>query len=276
MSDSLDDDDDKPTVRHGQSDLSPETGPADSLRLALAPGSIFGLPSLMLHGALHIGSATEGRYSGGMPGAVLVVAVSREAGRAYLGPLVNEDDIPPIYRGDDAPPAITRMTPGGPVPDGTLEVWFSVDLKRHLGLPDAAGTYDVFLWLDAVLSELATAEKPADPGNSPGTRVGERPAELATIRAAPASDRLDLAAERRGTARIIQGECGAGRVTVIAHAVQSRATRWMVLEALPGPGTAFELDAAALLPEARPEDRILVLAVAAGRRSALLTVPALG
>ncbi len=263
-------------VTRGQTALSPAAGSANSLVLTLAPGLLASSPALMLHGAFNLGVDLVGRHGGDMPGPIQVVAISRETGQVFMQHLTRDDDLPPTYRGDSAPPSVVRRGPGGPTTAGISEIgFFRVDLKRQLALPDRAGAYDVFLWIDSVLSEMASAAKRPEPGDRPGALRDDRPATIAKLRLAAASDRLELRTATEGEARHVLGYAGSPRVSVIAHAVQSGVSGWTVLEAEVGSGIEFDIDVRQLLPGVAPTDRILVLAVAAGRRSALLSVPPL-
>ena len=265
------------TVIRGQTAESPPLGKANSLRLVLIQGHTLGAPPLMLHGSFNISVDITGRYSGGMPGPILLVAVSHETGRVYMHHLVREDDLPSRYLGDAAPPAITRQGPGGPSSAGISEGgYFRVDLEHHLGLPPRADVYDLFLWLGDTISDLVTATKPNEPGGvaGGGALYGRSPT-IAVARSAPGSDRLSLSWEQRLGARYVVGHCGRGRVSIIAHSIQSDVSGWTVLGSEFGGGIEFEIDVQQLLPGFSLHDRIVVTAISAGRRTELVDIPPL-
>lgn len=237
----------------------------------LVPGSSADEPALLLDGFNSLDVALTGRYSQPMPAAIFVAAVSRTTGRAFVHHLTRDDDIPATSLGAGAAPTIVRIDPGGPSTAGISDSsHFQVDLARHLGLPRAAGVFDVFLWAEGVVSDMASASKPAEPGTSLGRETHSRPDSIARVRAIPRSEPLALTMATRQGQPVLVGSTGESRVTVIAHVVESMRPAWTILQT-PGDdstGVAFELDVAALLPGIDAEQRVIAFAVAGGARSA--------
>jgi hypothetical protein len=260
------------TVVNGESPLSPAEAPANALKLTLVPGQAFGSAApLTLYGYFNLEVKIAGRYSGRLPGPIRVVAVAQKTGRVYVSTLTKQDDIPPMYRGDAAPPSIVREGPNGPSSEGISESgFFTVDLKRHLGLPDAADTYDVFLWLENVVSDLVSAAKPAERGEHAGNVMFNRPSSIATTRSAPKSELLELFLGYSNNERYVRGRVGHNRVSIIAYSVVSGQVGWTVLQSDGDSGMEFFMKASELIPGSHPDERILAFAIADGKRSSLL------
>jgi hypothetical protein len=262
-------------VTTGTTPESPPLGPENSLTLKLVPGTILGTSPLLLYGSYNLSVDVTGHYSSLPPAPFLLVAVSRETGAVYMRNLANDDDTTPVYLGDAAPPAVVRNTPDGPSSAGIrMTGSFRVDMEYQLTLPGRSGIYDVFLWLDTILSKMATATKPEDPGDSPGGRMYSRPASIATRQAVQRSEVLELSAAQENGERHLRGQSGTLPVSIIAHAVESGETGWTVLT-LDDASAGFDFDIKVidLLPAALPTDRIVAVAVSAGRRSALVNMP---
>lgn len=258
------------TVVEGQAPLSPTPARANALRLTLEAGDgTAAKPALVLHGYFNLDTTIAGRYSSSLPAPIRVVAVARSTGHIYMSTLARQDDIPPVYRGASAQPSITG--PNGPVPRGISQSgYFSVDMKAHLGLADKAETYDVFLWLEDVVSDVVSMDKPAEQGDRPGNRMSYRPPSIATVRSAPRSELLELSAEGVGDERTILGRVGQPAVSIAAYCVNTGQQAWTRLEAEAEAGMEFSIRMADLLPGSKRDDRILIFAISGGKRSALL------
>jgi hypothetical protein len=258
-------------IRFGSTPASPPAAPANALRLALTPGHAPGDPPLVANGFWNLGVDVLGRYTGRPPAPVLVVAVARATGRVHLANLVADDEIPPRWRGGAAAaPTLSRAD--GSTKGISEQGFFTVDLKRHLALADRPDTYDVFLWLEDVVSDVVSADKPDEHGARPGSALFEQPASIATVKEAPPSDGLAIAAAAHDGARLVRGGSGAERVSIVAHAIESGASGSVVLAVEPGHGMTFEIDVKRLVPRASAKDRVLVLALAGGKRSPLLSI----
>jgi hypothetical protein len=264
-------------VTTGTTPESPPVGPENSLTLKLIPGTLSGAAPLVLHGSYNLSVDVTGHYSSLPPAPFLLVAIARETGRVYVRDLANDDDIPSTYLGEGAPPSVVRSGPGGSSSAGIrMTGSFRVDMAPHLTLPARSEVYDVFLWLDNILSEMATATKPADLGDSPGGRMHNRPATIATTRRISRSDELELSAAQEKGERHIRGRSGTVPVSIIAHAVESGETGWTALTMDEAhEGLEFDIKVKDLLPAARPEDRIIAIAVSGGRRSSIVNMPPL-
>ena len=262
------------TLVFGATPASPPKAPANALRLTLGTSQAVGAPSLTANGFFDLAVDVLGHYRGNPPAPVLVVAVARSTGRVHLAYLVRDEDAPPRYLGAAAAPTITRddLPDGGSSAGISEQGFFTVDLKRHLALPDRPDTYDVFLWLEDILSDVVSADKPDEHGDRPGSALFAQPASIATVKPAPASDGLAIAASARDGERHLRGGCGAERVSIVAHAIESGESGSVVLAVDHGQGLTFELDLRKLVPRAAAKDRVLVLALANGKRSPLVTV----
>lgn len=264
-------------VTFARSTDSPPKGAPNTLVMRFTGGGGVNGP-VVLHGSYNIGVELAGRYSGNMPMPVRVVAVSRETGRVHSRLLLRSEDQPPTFLGDAAQPTVTRTSPGRPSKTPITESGaFSIDMKRHLSWPDAAGEFDVFLWIDQIASDLAHVRKAAEPGSNPGAAEFERPTRVALVKPAPSATGPHLSAGS-GKAidrslRQIHGTGGSGRTSVIAYAQESGIVGWTVVGTDESGPIEFSVDIARLLPGANPRERIHAFAVGGGRRSELLVLP---
>lgn len=262
-------------ISYGENRHSPIEGPANTLKLKLISAAGLGAAPLVLHGFFNLSVDISGRYRGGLPGAIQLVAVSHATGAVYIKNLAREDDLPPLYLGPSAPPAVVRDGPNGPSSAGITESgFFNVDLTRHLGLAGRADVYDVFLWLEDIASELAAAGKPEGVGPGPQGLLYHRASSIVTILRTAASPGLELSAKDQDGERRIAGRAGTNRVSIVALAVESGDIGWTVLKIDAVGGLAFDVKVRDLLPKSGPGDRILVYALTDGRRSPLLDMPA--
>lgn len=273
------------TVILGESERSPTKAPANALALALEAGSDPGSHALTLHGYFNIGVDMTGRYSGAFPSPVFVVAIFRKTGHLHIQTLTNQDEIPPQYQGAAAEPAITRAD-GASAAGISESGYFNVDLKAHLGLASDKGIYDVFLWVEDVLSDMASVEKPEAPFGGIGSTLFKRPASTAEIEPLPDEGELTLSTENREEELWFVGQSNTDPVTVVAYVLQTQEPAWMVLSApkeeeedkdekanadeVEPSGLSFAFKASDLLPGIKSDDRILAVAVSGGRRTPLL------
>ena len=262
-------------ITYGENRHSPVEGPANTLKLKVLSHDGLGAAAVVLHGFFNLSVDISGRYRGGLPGAIQLVAVSHATGAVYIRNLAREDDLPPLYLGPSAPPAVVRDGPNGPSSVGITESgFFNVDLKRHLGLAGRADVYDVFLWLEDIASEVTAAVKPEEPGLGPQGLLYHRASSIVTILRTATSPGLELSAGEKDGERRIAGRAGTNRVSIVAQAVESGDIGWTVLKIDAAGGLAFDVKVRDLLPKSGPGDRILVYALADGRRSLLLDMPA--
>ncbi|MBX3269978.1 MAG: hypothetical protein KF729_06935 [Sandaracinaceae bacterium] len=148
----------------------------------------------------YVARATLERRYGAVTEAVYALAVDRESGRAYAGPI--------DPRSPDQPPFTARFDEDFPR-DGLVSTAGArrADLRAVLGLPAEAATYDVMLFLETVASPRRTVTVPAATraGRSTARPELERsahahPVERAALHptAGCASVRVDLPANARG------------------------------------------------------------------------------
>jgi len=189
--------------------------------------------------ALFTSCRTPGRYAdiygGRQRGALRIIAIDRERGSVFENS-AEAGHVDPVSQAMDPDPK-----PDGPgnATVSSSEFYFSVDLKAHLGLPDFAARYAVFLWLDQMTSAVLPVEMPGPAGpavtskvqKTPLERVPSEPEDLGV--ALPALRRCD--AKARG---VIAG--GSGPFLLLGLDYRSRQMRTLRGNAAGPSGTGFE------------------------------------
>lgn len=243
------------TVSKRSGRIEAPEAPANALTLVLAGRNSPKEPTLSLFGYYNIDVATAGRYGSVLPGAAYVVLVERESGEARVRDLANEDDVPASYAADGEP-SITRADAPANTSGMSESGHFTVNLSSHLGLPADPGVYDGFLWLEDILSDMASVAKP---GDDEPVRAGRN--------APPSSDRLvEIAMTGEADTLRVHARVDGGPVSIIAMTPVSRGI---------GSATfASGADASALVSEiitsVTPGERVLAVAVSNGTRSVLI------
>lgn len=169
------------TVWYGETPHSPGIPEEAGLVFRAVQAASKSGPTVALAAAYRLGSPFLEYYGGQLPRPVWVVAVDAETGRVYHADL-NGPDHPPIRLETSDKDAEAAM-PGS----SSQSARFNLDLAALLGLPEQAGSYRVFLWLDDLVSSVETVQVPANPARGTGRRVASQPAQLVQFWADPAA-----------------------------------------------------------------------------------------
>jgi hypothetical protein len=136
------------------------------LQFVLQPGRSRSGPSVALLASYKLAWPYVQLYSYQLPKPVLVGAIDASSGKAYVSDLNivranrQQDAILLHLRDQEAnAPGPVSNIPG-------VEGCFNVDLAALLGLPPEAGFYQVFLWLDDLVTPIQTVQVPADPNRA--------------------------------------------------------------------------------------------------------------
>jgi hypothetical protein len=169
------------TVWYGETPYSPEVPIASGLVFRAVQAVSVSGPTVALAAAYRLGAPYLEYYGGQLPRPVRVVAVDLETGRVYHADL-NGPDHPPIRLEASDKDAEAAM-PGS----SSESARFNMDLAALLGLPEQAGSYRVFLWLDDLMSPVETVQVPANPARGTGRRVASQPPQLVQFWPDPAA-----------------------------------------------------------------------------------------
>jgi hypothetical protein len=247
----------------------------------VVPGRSPAGPTVVLAGRYYVTSPILDEYGGQLPNPIRAVAVDAATGRVYSEELTSEKSPPvAVLVPEDEPPADEGRFQSGA---------FDVDLPAQLGLPSAAATYQVFLWLDRVLSPVESIAVPESAART-ATHVSMRKPESA-VRfepsglPAPAPESIVLQAAP-GAARVegswlpepTRAKSAPYFLTILAFHQRDRTFGWTSIDvnALPD-GTypsRFEVDVNALLGEPSEPQKTFVLALAPAKRGKVLVLPA--
>jgi hypothetical protein len=162
-----------PEIPEGSYGIAFTTVPAEGASgdtVALLGTARLGLPHSEMYGS-RIGAATE------------IVALDPATGHAYHQRAARMDSAPfqPVIH---PPGALDEMEA---VVDET-EAHFNADLATHLGLPQESASYQLFCWLDDLVSDMQMVEMPASeerPTNEPLPHPADVP-EIVSFEDAPA------------------------------------------------------------------------------------------
>ncbi len=237
--------------------ISAPEAPANALTMALSPRVTSDEPSLLLFGYYNIDVEIAGHYGSILPGAAYIVLLERSTGSVYIRDLSNDDDVPAIYS-LSAEPSVTRAD-GAPATGVISESGhFIVNLTHHLGLPAEPGIYDGFLWLENILSNMDSVEKPAE--DAPIIDGADQIAYVASttlVQVAFTGQELTL----RLRARVKEGP-----VSIIAMAPVSRRIGFITF-ASGNDSSALVSD---IIPNMKSGERVLAVAISNGARSSLI------
>ncbi|MEM7153509.1 MAG: hypothetical protein AAF799_11755 [Myxococcota bacterium] len=132
------------------------------LKLASAPAQSPTGPTVALLGSYRLGWPYVELYPNQLPKPILIVAVSTTTGEVFSNDL---DAYDPRIQPTAIGPAIadTKANAAGPARNipGTAG-YFNVDLGARLSLPPEAGYYQVFAWLDDLVTPILTVQVPAN------------------------------------------------------------------------------------------------------------------
>jgi hypothetical protein len=251
--------------------------------------------------AVFAGGVLPGRYGeiygGRVAGALQIVAIELRSGR------VSHRN---AERGHTVPlSAAMEPAPAPPAPDEaeleSLETYFAVDLRAHLGLPPTAASYGVFLWLDEMTSPVRVVQLPGPEGAQtpvlPGAGVTDEGFQFRRTEGTPPAAGVEIVLQQRsvapGAIRIYGTAApallatapqapGSDYFTVLALDYRSRSLKWwsyLVPEyARLARDLAFDFDLLTLLggpgwlDATKPPRKAFVLASARGALSRVLTV----
>ena len=153
------------TVWHGKMPYSPDAANITGLVCNQVDAVSASGPTVVLAAAYRFGSPYTDYYGGQLPRPILVVAVNEESGNIYQADL-NKPDHPPI-RVMESDKAVEDGKS-----DGSIEsAYFNVDIAALLRLPEEAGRYKLFLWLDDLVSSVLTVNIPVNPARGKGKPV---------------------------------------------------------------------------------------------------------
>lgn len=161
-------------------------------------------PTVALAAAYRVGSPYTEYYGGQLPRPIRVVAVNEASGLVYDADL-KEPDQPPVRV------LISDKAAKEAKPSGLIEsAHFNVDMPALLRLPEQAGRYKVFLWLDELVSPVLTVDIPANPARGKGKPVASGSAQVVHFGADPASPKvesgkLELALTGKPDERVVHG-----------------------------------------------------------------------
>lgn len=142
-----------------------------ALDFALAPGVSALGTTVVLSASYMFGWPYTELYGMQLPAPVVVVAIEASSGKAYMANLnVTYEDQTDVaitlamsdQQANQPGPTQNRQRVGG---------YFNVDLPDLLGLPPESGYYQVFLWLDDLVTQIQTIQVPpneARRGIAPG------------------------------------------------------------------------------------------------------------
>jgi hypothetical protein len=120
-------------------------------------------PTVALLAAFRMTGRYADVYGDRIPGAVYIVAIDTARGHMYYNHAEPSHAVPLE--------AVMGSAPGNESTTlASIEGYFNVDLAQQLGLPPKKATYDVFLWLDDVATQVKTVTVPANsdrPDRSP-------------------------------------------------------------------------------------------------------------
>lgn len=221
------------------------------LQFRLVAGESSSGPSIALLAAYKLGWPYLDLYGDQIPKPVLVVAIAASTGKAYVSDL----NVVHLYIEDDAiilDISDEQANLPGPVSNRlSKQGWFNVDLAALLDLPPGSDFYQVFLWLDDLVTPVQTVQVPANSNrggvgspslfqNEVSTLVAVRSSSLSP-NATPGEIRTDLDFTQGSSFRVYAtlpssvledmpsgGAPGTPVLTVLAFSRQQRTISWSV------------------------------------------------
>jgi hypothetical protein len=122
-----------------------------------------GEPAVALFASGLVSAWHEGVYGGRLAGAVQIVAIDADRGSVYWRNAEHGKPVPL--------PLAMNPRPQNPSPGvaevESAEVYFALDIRRHLRLPAHAARSFLFLWLDEITSLVQSIELPGPPPPQP-------------------------------------------------------------------------------------------------------------
>ncbi|EDM74678.1 hypothetical protein PPSIR1_06536 [Plesiocystis pacifica SIR-1] len=272
---------------------TPETPSLDptafaDIKFALVPGESSIGPSVALVGAYSLGWPYVELYGSELYLVFKVVAISASTGAVYFADL---NEVVP-FRQEDA--IIVQMSDAeanrsGPARDIPAEAgYFNVDLARYLGLPPTSDHYQVFVWLDDLVTRVQTVQVPSNEARqavdpsvfqvpSSGLLTIEQSVHSPTPQ--PGEIRTDLDFSQGRSYRVYAalppgaldapptgGAPGTPAVTVLAFNRQTQSLMWATdtgaYASMVKAGTGFyDFDPFAILPKPNPAANVYVVTV---------------
>lgn len=147
-----------------RTDVSPGISPSEfaALEFALQPGTSTLGTTVVLSASYVLGWPYNEIYGNQLPRPIVVVAIDASSGKAFMSDLnvvyMDETDEAVLVGLSDedanqAGPTRNVLGTGG---------YFNIDLPALLGLPSEAAYYQVFLWLDDLVTPIQTVQVPAN------------------------------------------------------------------------------------------------------------------
>lgn len=247
---------------------SPKKEPANIIKLNLIAPTNDEEPSLLVHGYYNINVDLAGHYSQKLPSPIYIVAVARSSGHVHIQNLVANDDIPARYLGNNGKPTVVKHGPTGPSTKGiSHSTFFNVDLKRHLGLGSAEDTYDVFAFLEDIISKVASADKRQEQGDQQDSILYNITAPINHMHPiSSASNQLAFKQTYEGT--VLSGSAASNRISLIVFSISQQQPAWTTLFVKDHPGIQFDIPLKTFLPDVKPDEKVIAFAMVDGKRLA--------
>jgi len=172
----------KETLWYEKMPFSPERPETAGLFFNFVDAGSLSGSTIVIAAVYRVGSPVTDYYGGQLPRPIRVIAVEESTGNVYQADLT-EPDHPPVR----VLVADRVVEEGGA--DGSFETaYFNFDLATLLKLPGSAGRYQVFLWLDELVSPVRTIDVPVNWSRGEGQPVTSGPftaIKFASAAAAP-------------------------------------------------------------------------------------------
>ena len=183
------------------------SGDSDELKFEVVPGENIQGATVVLSCSYVVFNPTLDYYGGQLPSPIHVVAFNKETGEVYCAPLL-EPKSPPVrvLIPEDTTPSQSGSSQGAA---------FNIDLTVQLGLPSQEASYKVFLWLDQLLSPVATVDVPENDKRTQSllsTRKSSALIEFASSKQSgkPGDSAIKLTVTEVSDERIIHGSWDVG------------------------------------------------------------------
>lgn len=244
-------------------------GPNMAFELATVPTNKGPRPLLFI--AFRFAETFADRFSQAMPAPIFVAAVNRATGAVYLRELTRDDDPPVAVNLPGPAPKSVWQVNGLPVEGPLIQIGghVTVNLISHLGLPQVAGVYDVFLWIDEFATDMQAVKISGDAVAAPEPALHRRPDSILSLQAAQVGA-LEAALSGVAADARISGRSPGGPVTVLALSTVRRQVGWARAAAQGGGGLAFAVKAEELVGRLGQGERVVAWVFANGVRSRLL------
>lgn len=266
----------------------PPNVPAGELGLKLHLTTVGGdhPTGIILHGGYALGQPYFHLYGGQLNAAIRIVAIAQASGQVFTGFPAPPDTNPTRMPDDDEPTPHPNAAPLV-----SVSSTFDVDLREQLRLPETAGDYAVFLWLDDLVTPVQIAHLPGiDPGDipvqSPPRHVALTALPAGQTGPSPRQGVVGLSAEADNITLVLPEErirapqSQAAQpvwMTVLVHAQRRHVLRWQselvpsALSIAPEGALTFNLFQL-IVPPDKPE-KLFVVALVGRTLSNVLVVP---